>query len=59
MFFKSFSNKNSKSQNQGPQWIWYHIMLSSIEVYFYGKEGYINLVGGLNTIAVQYTDGKM
>lgn len=26
--------------------------------YFYGKEGYINFVKGLNTIAAQYTDGK-
>ncbi len=32
--------------------------VSSKEVYFSGKNGYINLVGGLNTIAAQYTDGK-
>ena len=31
---------------------------SSKSVYFRGKEGYMNLVGGLNTIAAQYTDGK-
>ena len=32
--------------------------VSSKDVTFYGKNGYINLVGGLNTIAAQYTDGK-
>ena len=32
--------------------------VSSVPVYFRGKEGYMNLVGGLNTIAAQYTDGK-
>ena len=32
--------------------------VSSTKVYFYGKEGYKNLVGVLNTIAAQYTDGK-
>ena len=32
--------------------------VSSISVFFKGKNGYMNLVGGLNTIAAQYTDGK-
>ena len=32
--------------------------VSSTKVHFYGKEGYINFVGGLNTIAAQYTDEK-
>ena len=32
--------------------------VSSVPVYFKGKEGYINLVGGLNIISSAYTDGK-
>ena len=32
--------------------------VSSTLVYFSGSKGYKNLVGGLNTIAAQYTDGK-
>ena len=32
--------------------------VSSKVVTFRGKDGYINFVGGLNTIAAQYTDGK-
>ena len=32
--------------------------VSSTVVYFQGKEGYINLVGGLNEIAAQYTNSK-
>ena len=32
--------------------------VSSTNVFFRGSAGYRNLVGGLNTIAAQYTDGK-
>ena len=32
--------------------------VSSTDVYFYGKEGYINFVGTLNKIAAQYTNSK-
>ena len=32
--------------------------VSSVGIIFYGKTGYMNLVGGLNTIASQYTNSK-
>ena len=32
--------------------------VSNKKVYFYGQTGYMNLVGGLNTIAAQYTNNK-
>lgn len=31
--------------------------VSSKNIYFRGKNGYLNFIGGLNTIASQYTDG--